>query len=308
VQFRMHMGAAAALVCSMAVPAHAEPVHGFRPVQRLPDISGLAWVGGDTFLGVHDAKNPEELRRVRVSLLMLPQSLEGILWKPLWVRFPGGPSSDLESAAGIPGTDDVLLVESGDNAGAFQRIFLAEVVGNRVRVTDFVVWGSFTDVFNVEATAVAETDTGYLFVWAERASGDPSTEIQWAELTLDPFEIGPELGAATFELPDDLQNLYTRPVVGMDVDETGRMYIVAAFDPEGTVEDPDGGPFRGAAFEIGQVTRETVTLNEHPTLLVTVDAFKLESIAARGLGDGTELFVGTDDENYGGTLRPLPPP
>ena len=200
---------------------------------------------------------------MRVSLLMLPQSLEGILWKPLWVRFPGGPSSDLESAAGIPGTDDVLLVESGDNAGAFQRIFLAEVVGNRVRVTDFV-WGSFTDVSNVEATAVAKTDTGYLFLWAERASDDPSTEIQWAELTLDPFEIGPELGAAPSNCRMTSQNCYTRPVVGMDVDETGRMYIVAAFDPEGTVEDPDDGPFRGAAFEIGQVTGETVTLNEAP--------------------------------------------
>jgi hypothetical protein len=165
----------------LAGPAHGAEFQphrgGFRPVQRLLDLSGLAWVGGDTFLAVHDAKNPDELHRVRVSLLMLPQSLEGLLWKPLRLRFPGGASSDLESAARIPGTDHVLLAESGDDAGAFQRIFLAEVVGTRVAVTDVIEWSWFTDVFNVEATAVAETETGYLFIWAERASGEQSTEI-----------------------------------------------------------------------------------------------------------------------------------
>ena len=280
-------------------------------MQRLLDLSGLAWVGGETFLAVHDAKNPDELRRVRVSLLMLPQSLEGLLWKPLRLRFPGGPSSDVERAARIPGTDHVLLVESGDDAGAFQRIFLAEVVGNRVRVTDFVEWHSFAAVFNVEATAVAATDAGHLFMWAERASGAQDTTIQWAELTLDPFAIGPKLGSAPFELPDELDDahgdpLYTRPVVGMEVDETGRIYIVAAFDPEGTVEDPDSGPFRGAVLEFGQVSGGTVVLDDDPILLHTVDAFKLESIASREVDGGIELFVGSDDENYGGTLRPLP--
>jgi hypothetical protein len=288
---------------------------GFRPVQRLPDLSGLAWVGGDTFLAVHDAKNPHELDRVRVSLLRLPQSLEGLLWKPLWVRFPGGPSSDLESAARIPGTNHVLLVESGDDAGPFQRIFLAKVVGNGVSVTDVVEWSWFTDVFNVEATAVAETDHGfsYLFIWAERASGEQSTEIRWAKLMVDPFAIGPEFSSATFKLPDNLvdadgNSLYNRPVVGMEVDAAGRLYIVAASDPEGTVEDPDNGPFRGAVFQIGGVADGAVKLDAEPTLLAIVDGFKPESIASSGVSGGIELFVGTDDENYGGTLRPLPPP
>lgn len=293
----------------------ADHVHrgGFRPVQRLLDLSGLAWVGGDTFLVVHDAKNPDELRRVRVSLLMLPQSLEGLLWKPLRLRFPGGLSSDFESAARVPGTDQVLLVESGDDAGVFQRIFLAEVVGNFVHVIDVVEWSSFTDVFNVEATAVAQTSSGHLFIWAERASGEQSTEVKWSQLILDPFMIGPELGSATFELPDDLVGadghpLYTRPVVGIDVDEAGRVYSLAAFDPEGAVEDPDNGPFRGAVFEIGHVTGGMIELDPEPTLVGTLDGFKPESVAARTIDDTLELFVGTDDENYGGTLRPLPGP
>jgi hypothetical protein len=79
-------------------------------------------------------------------------------------------------------------------------------------------------------------------------------------VTLDPFAIGSEkLGSATFVLPDDLVDaegdpLYNRPVVGMEVDGTGRIVIVAAYDPEDTVEDPDDGPFRGAVFAIGRVS------------------------------------------------------
>lgn len=132
----------------LAAPAHGA---GFQPVQRLLDLSGLAWLGGDRFLAVHDAKSPDEDSRVRMSLLVLPRSLEGLLWQPLLPDFPGGPSSDLESAARIPGTDRVLLAESGDDASAFQRIFLAEVRGDRLSVTDVAEWGSFTDVFNVDA-------------------------------------------------------------------------------------------------------------------------------------------------------------
>lgn len=305
--------ATVALACAIPASAGSEPQLGFRPVQRLLDLSGLAWVGGDTFLVVHDAKNPDELRRVRVSLLMLPQSLEGILWKPLRLRFPGGASSDLESAARIPGRDQVLLVESADDAGAFQRIFLAEVENNRVDVIDEVDWTSFTDAFNVEATAVAETGSGFLFIWAERASGEQSTEIRWAELTLDPFAIGPELSSKPFELPVDLVDdagkpLFSRPVVGMEVDDDGRIYVVAAFDPEGTVDDPDDGPFRAAVFRAGQVSGGDVEIDEEPTLLNLIDGFKLESIASRPNHGGIELFVGSDDENYGGTLRLLPPP
>ena len=117
---------------------------------------------------------------------------------------------------------------------------------------------------------------------------------------------------ATFELPDDLvgaagKPLYSRPVVGMEVDDAGHIYIVAAFDPEGTVEDPDEGPFRGAVIEIGRVIDGRVELDPEPTVLNMVDGFKLESIASRDVSGETELFVGTDDKNYGGTLRRLPP-
>ena len=114
----------------------------------------------------------------------------------LW--FPGGLSSDLESAARIPGSRYVLLAESN--------------------------------------------------------SGEQSTDINWVSMTLKPFNMGGVVGSVEFTLPDYLVNdngnpLFSRSIVGMDVD----------------------------------------------------------SVAVREEGNGVELFIGTDDENFGGVLRQIPP-
>ncbi len=303
---------AALTVLAAVEPIRAEQPTAKRSVSKLLDLSGLAWIGGDNFLVVHDAKNPDERGRTRVSLLVLPSSLDGILWRELHPRFPGGLSSDLESAARIPGYNEVLLVESGDNAGPFRRIFLAELDRNRVNILDVVEWDSFTEVFNVEATAVAETDNGLIFIWSERNSGEQFHDINWVDLTLDPFMIGGNSGSVRFTLPADLVNeignpLYSRPIVGMDVDSAGQVYTVAAFDPEDSVPDPDNGPFRSVVFKIAQVVNGMVVLDGMPTIQGTVDGLKVESVVVREDDDHVDIFIGTDDENYGGTLRLLPP-
>ena len=283
----------------------------YRPVQKLLDLSGLAWLGDDRFLAVHDAKNPDEPYRTRVSFLKTPTSLDGIMWLPLEVSFPGGASSDLESASRVPDEDLVLLVESNDDASTFRRVFLSRFSEDSVEVEASTEWTSFSDAYNVEATAVAKVEDGYLFLWAERNSGEASTKIQWSQMSLSPFEIGAPIGSVDFKLDDrfadvDGQPLYSRIVVGMDVDEAGSIYTVAAYDPEGTVKDPDNGPFRSAVIWIGSVNDTGVALLPNPEILGTVDGFKTESVVAVKRDDATWIFIGTDDENYGGTLRLLP--
>jgi hypothetical protein len=50
-----------------------------------------------------------------------------------------------------------------------------------------------------------------------------------------------------------------------------------------------------------------VILFETPRLKGTLDGFKVESVAIRESDEyGLQIFVGTDDENYGATLRLLP--
>lgn len=282
---------------------------------RLLDISGLAWIQDNTFLAVSDAKNPDEKAFTRVSLLGLPNSLSGINFNALKLKFPGGLSNDLESAAGIPGTNKVLLVESANNNDVYQRIFLADVGENSVAIKETVVWTDFASVYNVEGSAVADTHSGLIFIWAERNTQQQSTEVKWTDLQLKPFAIGQsgEIKSVTFTLPAGLIDkngdpLYNRPIVGLDVDSAGNLYSVASYDPEGMVPDPDIGPFRSIVFKIGQVVADDVVLDAEPTTMSILDSLKVESVAIRENGHGVEIFVGTDDENYGGILRKLPLP
>lgn len=53
--------------------------------------------------------------------------------------------------------------------------------------------------------------------------------------------------------------------------------------------------------------KPTVRLLPRPRRLATMDGLKVESLATRNERDGlVHLYVGTDDEGYGGIVRPLP--
>jgi hypothetical protein len=244
--------------------------------------------------------------------LQLPKDLDGLLWKTLKVRhWPHGVSNDLESAASIPGSKDVLLVESGDSGKRrFQRIFLARVQGNHLDIKAFVRWPH--RVYNVEATAVARKGNDYVFLYAERAQLEPETQLRWA--SFDPVNL--TFGAfhsVTLVNPDPKRT--NRPVVALDVDSRGKIYIATAFDPEAAkLPDPDNGPFASSVWLVGKVIRAQggtprVKLFNTPKRLATLDSLKVESISVRKLpGQDAEVFVGLDDENYGATLRKLPAP
>ena len=107
--------------------ARAPAAAAATTASNLPDLSGICWIEGDMFVAVHDGKNPDENDRPRVSLIYRATSPAGVLWEPLnvvWNDALGSPN-DFESIARIPGTRQMLLVESGDDSGPFHRIFLA---------------------------------------------------------------------------------------------------------------------------------------------------------------------------------------
>jgi len=283
----------------------------FMPASSLPDLSGMAWLGKDTFLAVHDAKNPDELDRPRVSLLKLPSDLDGLLWLPLTIDdWPDDASNDLESVARIPGTNQVLLVESGDNDDpVFQRIFRARVRGTRLSIEAVAPWP--VDVYNVEASAVARNGNTFVFLYAERAESSPATKIRWAVFDPVTLTFG-KFHAVTFRNPDPQRT--NRPVVAMDVDRNGEIYTAAAFDAEAAgLPDPDNGPFASSVWLVGKVNYgrrgPKVVLFDAPKRMATLDGLKVESVSVRKQhGERPELFVGLDDENYGATVRRLPAP
>lgn len=305
--------AAALMALAAAGCAGTAPPDAKQPAPLL-DLSGLTWLGGDRFLAVHDAKTPKEDDLPRVSILRLPEALDGVGRIDATPSFPEALSSDLEAVARIPGTNKLLLAESGDDAGPFDRIFLAEVRGDAVEVVATARWRDFTDYYNVEAMAVAAgAGGGGVLLWAERDSGKDRTRLRWARLGLEPFRIEGPVGSVSFVLPASARDtaggpLFNRAIVALDVDSEGWIYAASTLDPEGTSADPDNGPFRSIVYRIGRIAGGKPQLQAQPEVLAVLDGLKVESLAVREEGGQRQIFVGTDDENHGGILRPLPTP
>jgi hypothetical protein len=299
---------AALAILMMGGPAHSD--RGAGQASTLPDLSGMTWVKDDCFLAVHDAKISES-KNPRVSLIYLPSDSKGITWKPQAINFPGEESNDLESVARIPGTNDILLVESGDSSDdyRFQRIFRARVENDTVHIIDVIPWP--VPVYNVEASAVAAVGERHVFLYAERAQNQPHTDLRWAMFDPETLSFG-RFQSVRFENPDAAT--FNRPLVAMDLDSKGLIYIASAFDAEAAgLPDPDNGPFASAVYSIGKLLiengRPTITLLKKPKLEGFLQGFKVESVAIRESEEfGLEIYVGTDDENYGATMRLLAPP
>ncbi|MGI9240218.1 MAG: hypothetical protein ACR2RV_05425 [Verrucomicrobiales bacterium] len=279
----------------------------FKAASTLSDLSGLAWMGGDRFLGVHDAKTDDEPGLSRVSILQLPKGLGGITFTSEDVSHGGVESNDLESASRVPGANLVILAESGDNQKNldYQRLFRAEVDGDQVRITGSVRWPM--KIYNVEASAIAKTSDGYLFLYAERAEKQPSTELRFASFDPEKLSFG-EFRSVTVNNP--APDRFNRPLVALDVGPGGEVFIAAAYDAEAAgLPDPDNGPFRSGVYRIGKVSADgDVSLAPSPTEWAILDGMKVESVAIQESDEGIGVFVGFDDENYGATLRLLPKP
>jgi hypothetical protein len=272
----------------------------------LPYLSGLAWVEDDLFIGVHDAKrNSEKYYWPRISLVRLPKSeLEGVTWQSLDLKFPGpeGPSSDLESVSRIPGGKGFLFAESGQEGEGARRIFFAVYSNGTLKIESQVNWP--VPIANVEATEVCQVGRQLVFLYAERAEGLPATKLRWARLSLNPLEFG-TFEEVTYEGVDPVGK-GARPIVALAVDTDGFIYSVSAYD-----SGNDDGPFRSVVWRIGKMVADgkgnpQVELGEGKRL-ANLDGLKVESIAVRQSDDGgKQVYVGTDDEHYGGIIRLIP--
>ena len=158
----------------------------------MPNLSGLAWVEEDLFIGVHDTKgNSRQNSAPRVSLIRLPKSeKDGVTWQPMDLAFPGdgGPSKDLESASRIPGNKGFLFAESGQEGEGYRRIFHAVYDNGKLSIGSYVTWP--VPVENVEAIEVCEVGQQLVFLYAERADSLPSTKLRWSTFTLNPMSFG----------------------------------------------------------------------------------------------------------------------
>jgi hypothetical protein len=172
-----------------------------------------------------------------------------------------------------------------------------------LEILDVVDWP--VAVKNVEGAAVARIGEQLIFLFAERAEGQPSTQLRWASLTLRPLAFS-SFQEVTFTSPDPT-GPHARPVSAIEIDESGRIYVASAVDPGN-----DNGPFRSVIWRIGRMEadgsgRPRVILDDRPQRLASLDGLKVEGLALRKKAGGDpDIFFGTDDENYGGLLRLVP--
>lgn len=230
----------------------------------------------------------EAPRVIRVSLMG-----QDATWEPVPVAWPDpdGTSNDLESVAAVPGTDSFLLVESGYFEGRYGRILQITLDGKVLRTGHLP-----TNVTNIEGTAVVGTLSGLAFLFGERQDGT----IRWADLDLSGAEIQfTEKGSVRFQVADP-QGTNHRELSTLEADLSGRLFTASTVDPG------DRGPFQSVVWEIGQVGEQLSILGE-PRRIADVPDAKVEALAfCRGADGKEQLFLGSDDEDFGGSLRPVP--
>ena len=296
---------------SLSIPQTAnsnsriQQVRAFAP--PMLDFSGLAWIEGNTFLAVHDSKVPEEDQRPRLSIISIDGTPDGPIQRVIEPTWPNdvGRSSDLESIAKIPDSSLFLLVESGESrvdGRQRKRVFLAEVRNGEVNIKDGADLPG--TVRNIEGSAIAKINGRLVFIFAERADHQSSTPVFYSEMNLEPLRFNPP--RQTRFAPVGFTGRNKRPVSAIEVSKAGEVYIASAYDP-----DDDNGPFSSVVWRAGKIlaSRDGVAIISflrRPVVLGRLDGYKVESLALREApGKAAELFAGTDDENYGGTIRPL---
>jgi hypothetical protein len=264
-------------------------------------VSGLGCLPGGDFLAVTDAKN--DAKGALPPLMRVHPGEKGYTWEPVAVPWPDpdGAPNDLESVAAVPGTDSFLLVESSYRESRFGRILRVSGDGRLLGFTSLI-----EPVTNIEGTAVAKVGERLVFLDAERGEDQTDTRLRWFVLGLEPLTLG-QPRSTDLRLPEP-SGPHHRHISALEVDGQGRIFAASTLDPG------DTGPFRSIVWEIGRVEesagRPAVTLLPQPRRLATIDGFKVEALAACPGADGADgkerLFIGTDDEDYGGAIRPLP--
>ncbi|MFE3636149.1 hypothetical protein [Streptomyces sp. NPDC059168] len=292
---------------------------GGGQVRAPREFSGIAWLATrrrfagpgreeepqEVFLICHDARDNEAERDLpRLAIVRTPVDTDGIVVQELHVDFPGVPN-DLESIARLPGRDEALLAESNaDGDDPDPTIYLARWDKNlNVEIAGSVPWPRTPEpLVNVEATAVATVRGQDYFVYAERAQGSDTTDINMTRLTVSRsgrITFGRKWTSVSFTASEPPG---ARPASGLDIDAKGNLYISSAYDP-GDLGPFDSAVYRAATVREGGALGAKLVPVKPPQMLARSSGLKVEGV---GLVAGSfPIFIADDDEDYGGLLRQL---
>jgi hypothetical protein len=272
---------------------------------NLPNLSGLIWLEGEQFLSVQDSKNNKR-QKPYISLLTITDAKA--TWQPLilnWEKLgkKTDAPSDLESITRIPRSNYFIAAESGYEQTTQGRLFLLEWKKDSLMPIAVMNWPK--NIRNVEGIAAIELQGKTYLLYGERLGKEGMTELCWSTLSLKPFSLG-DCNLVRYPSPDPHQQF--RAISDLALDDQGNLYQASAYDP-----DQDNGPFASSVWQVGifkldEDGKPTLEPFAKPKPLAEIEGYKVEALTLRKTPNGQQIWIGTDDENFGGTIRLLPNP
>ncbi|MFO0828923.1 MAG: hypothetical protein U0572_12350 [Phycisphaerales bacterium] len=274
-----------------------------------PAISGLVEIGPDRLVVVHDVK--PKAKSPALGLVRVGPTAERNFYEPIAISPPVEPPlNDIEAIALVPPRNDVAVILESGGAGTAQRAVLVEFAAHGDTWSARTIGapvdlghgdGSLT---NIEALAVEsaslDASTAVVLV-ADRSSVDATRR---AEVVVQRFALDFAHGSATsrgealrfaFALPASAPGEPTswRACSDFLLEPDGGMLVAAASDPG------DVGPFASIVYRVSGGTGATRTVEP----VATIDGLKVEGLAR--VSGTTMLWIGSDDEAFGGVVRPI---
>ncbi len=290
-----------------------EAVDLMRANLSLPSgISGMGRTVSGQYLVVHDSYTAGE---PRLGLLTVnPETeLAKARFEYQQLLFPDSASAnsnDLEGVCRLPDApDEFLLSESGYWKGDFGRIFHVRlekqvvVLKHEVQLPMLRNNSPESRGDQFEGIACAKQRAGKTLVILGERGGSaayPNGVLRWGSYDAVSGVVDWSDQSLEVPAPDPLASSTIRSISGLSIDEQNRLWASAS------VDRGDMGPFRSFVYLLGHVQSDEtvpVTLAMEPPQWV-VDGFKVEAVSA----ERSRVTIGTEDEDFGGSWRPLMPP
>ncbi len=284
-------------------------------------ISGMAAIDESRYIVVRDLKGFEDGARLGILQAYSDRPFSIDLHPVTDWMHPDGRPSDLEAACSTPWRpNEFLILESGHWQGMFGRLFHMRVVssddGDRIELLhvydlpEFDGKGPDDPGDEMEGLACAPRSDGRTLVLLGERGGSaayPNGLLRWFTIDPDSHEMdwtpagrtGLEVNApGKWHIPD-----LNRDISALNLAADGTLWAAASDDMS------DTGPYTSVIYLLGQVwpdSESPVRLLPEFTAERTVSGFKVE-----GLADGAEatpyanFAIGTEDEVFGGTWRPV---
>lgn len=280
--------------------------------KQISEVSGASYLDRENIVTVSDTKYSSDKPRLHVAtfakgkLKYLPAKVYG------WERKEDR-SSDLEAICAVPDEPGYFYAaESGYYRGKGGRIFKIHIVPEDGEFTARIE-GQFhpfpqsdksyttPDELQIEGMeALQHKKNGEIILLGLRGSDTCPGKLIWGRHRDGRFLID---GSAEVDLRCYFKG--GRSISDLHLIRDGEKYRVLC---SAATDIGDLGPFHSAIFCIGYFDPATLKfIEEAPKVLYDLCGLKVEAIGKTPEAiSGSDLFIGTDDENMGGIIRPLP--